>query len=54
MNKKKEDNLDPKGRLQSVAGENKIGKGYIGETVHDVIMDHADPHPDSTRDRLKA
>lgn len=53
QNKKKEDNLEP-GKLQSVAGENKIGKGFIGEGVHDIAMKSGDPYPDNIRDRLKA
>jgi len=40
-------------KLQSVAGENKLGEHYIGESVHTASMWSGDSHPEEHRDRMK-
>lgn len=44
-------NHDPL-KLQSIAGENVLGKGYIGESVHTAAMWSGDANPSSHRDGL--
>lgn len=46
MHRHRQDNLEAdEGKLQAVAGEGKLGKGYIGGYVHDLAMENADAYP---------
>lgn len=54
MHRHYQDNIDEDDHhIHAVAGEGTLGKGFIGNWVHDVAMDGADLFPMANRENLK-